>query len=271
MIGRQGSAAVETRILMGRGMRVLLFHEDPEICATLGAAIDQDRGFVLAGQCREWPACERLLDRFLPELLIAGMRRVPPQFLEDSSASQFPVVVGLGAEDDRLEIRDGLYDTLLVPLEAEHICSLLARVRFEIYRRKAAELSALLGRYMECTTTDRRYLSMLKVEDEDQIQEIEIEHVLLVAADGNYIRVHTISKAYEIRETMAGISARLDPSKFVRAHRSFIVNLAHVHGLVTKEGSTAFVRLSNGMEVPVGPNYREKFDSTVHLRNRLTA
>jgi len=70
---------------------------------------------------------------------------------------------------------------------------------------------------------------------------------------------------------MTGISARLDPSRFARVHRSFIVNLSHVRDVVTKEGSAAFVRLSDGMEVPVGPNYREEVNGILHLRNRLTA
>lgn len=271
MIGPQALTGIEAGILMGRGMRVLLFDQDAETRAKVIAAIDQEPGFVLAGECREWRACEALLDSFVPELLIAGVKHIPRQFLEDLSALEFPVVVGLRADDDGLRILGGMYDTLLLPLEPDHICSLLARVRLEIYRRQAAELSALLHRYMECATKCAQYLSKLIVEDEDQMLEIEIERVLFVAADGNYIRVHTNSKAYEIRETMTGISSRLDPSRFARAHRSFIVNLAHVHDVVTKEGSTTFVRLSNGTEVPVGPNYREEFDGTVHMRNRLTA
>jgi hypothetical protein len=249
-------------------MRVLLFDQDAETCRKVVAAIDHDRGYVLAGVCRDWPGCEVLLDRFVPELLIASMSHIPSEFLERLSALEFPVVVGLVSEDDGLGSRGEMYDILAAPPAPEHICRLLARVRFEIYRRQAAELSTLLQRYMECAIKGGQYLSKIRVEDEDQILEIEVEHVLFVAADGNYIRVHTNSKAYEIRETMTGISARLDPSRFARAHRSFIVNLAHVHSVVMKEGSSTFVRLRNGMEVPVGPNYREEFEGTVRPRNR---
>jgi hypothetical protein len=40
--------------------------------------------------------------------------------------------------------------------------------------------------------------------------------------------------------------------------------------MVTKE-SAAFARLSNGMEVPVGPHYRQEFDSVLQLRKRMSA
>ena len=258
-------------IKMSRGVRIVLFDQDAEVRAKLSAAIDQDHGFVLAGESETWSECEALLDRFVPELMIARESQLPRQFLESLSDSLFPLLVGLRDEADGLGRPGGVYDTLLVPPEAEPIRSLLARVRFEIYRRKADELSCLLQRYMAYKGKGGQYLSRLKVDDEDQPQEITLEHVLVIAADGHYLRVHAVNQTYEIRETMTGISARLDPSRFARVHRSFIVNLSHVRDVVTKEGSAAFVRLSDGMEVPVGPNYREEVDAILHLRHRLTA
>ena len=271
MMGPQGVAAVNTGARVGRGMRVVVFDQDAEIRAKVRDALDQDRGFVLAGECREWPACEVLLDRFVPELLIASVTQVPSRFVEKLSDSAFPVLVGLWGGDDGLATRGGMYDSLRVPPEPESVRSLLGRVQFEIYRRKADELSSLLQRYMACAARTEPYLSRLKVEDEKQTQEIAAEHVRFIAADGNYLRVHTDSRTYEIRDTMMGISAKLDPSRFSRVHRSFIVNLSYVRDTVTKEGSAAFVRLNDGMEVPIGPNYREEFESVISVRDRLSA
>src|SRR5271167_2238271 len=271
MMGLQCAESVGRCINLGRGMRIVLFDQDAEIRAKVRAAIDQEHGFVLAGDSAAWSECEALLDGFVPELLIARESQLPRQFLESLSDSLFPVLVGLRDEAEGLGRPGGVYDTLLVPPEAEPIRSLLARVRFEIYRRKADELSCLLQRYMAYKGKGGQYLSRLKVDDENQTQEITLDHVLVIAADGHYLRVHTVSQTYEIRDTMTGISARLDPSRFTRVHRSFIVNLSHVRDVVTKEGSAAFVRLSDGMEVPVGPNYREEVDAILHLRHRLTA
>lgn|GEM_PF-2707840 len=249
------------------GVRIVLFDQDAEIRAKVCAAIDQEHGFILTGESQAWSECESLLDRFVPELLIARVTQLPQQFLESPTDSLFPVLVGLRNEADSLGRPGGVYDTLLIPPEPEHIRSLLARVRFEIYRRKADELSCLLQRYMAYKGKGGQYLSRLKVDDENQTQEITLEHVLVIAADGHYLRVQTVSQTYEIRDTMTGISARLDPLRFAKVHRSFIVNLSHVLDVVTKEGSAAFVRLSDGMEVPVGPNYREQVDGILHLRN----
>ena len=170
-----------------------------------------------------------------------------------------------------MRILGGIYDSLPIRSEPEHIRSLLRRVQFEIYKRKADELSSLLQRYMACAARSQQYLSWLRIGDDEQTPNISIDQVLLIAADGNYVRVHADGRTYEIRETMTGISAKLDPSRFARVHRSFIVNLSYVRDLVTKETSAAFVRLHDGMEVPVGPNYRQDVEGLIQMRDRWSA
>src|SRR5208282_1602050 len=247
MMTLQGVGSVQACINLGKGMRIVLFDQDAQVRAKLRATIDEHQGFVLAGESQAWSECEALLDRFVPELLIARMTQVPRQFLESLSESLFPVLVGLQDEADVLGRLGGRYDSLLLPPEAGNIRSLLARLQFEIYQRKAAELSSLLERYMAYEAKGGQYISSLKVDDENQTQEIALEHVVVIAADGNHLRVHTGSQTFKIRDTMTGISARLDPSRLARVHRSFIVNLSHVLDLVAGEGAAAVVQLSNGM------------------------
>jgi len=271
MMGPQRVTPSEASTRTSKGIRVVVLDQDPEVRAQVRAAITDEHGFAWVGESQRWTECEALLDRFVPELLIAAVNQVSPQFRTNWSSSVFPVVVALRGEDDRLGTGDGAYDTLLVPLEQERLCGLLARVRFEIYRRKADDLSVLLQRYMAYSTKCDRYLSSFIVDNEGGTQEVAVEQVLCIAADGNYVRVHANNVEHEIRETLTGISSRLDPARFARVHRSFIVNLSHVLDVVGKEGTSAFVRLSNGMEVPVGPNYREEFANLVSNRDRLTA
>ncbi len=271
MMGPQRVTTVEASTQTGKGMRVVLLDQDAEVRARVRAAIAEEHGFVLVGESQQWTECEALLDRFVPELLIATIKDVSAPLRARLSSSAFPVLVALRGEDDRLGTGEGTYDTLLVPPEPEPLCTCLARVRVEIYRRKADELSALLQRYMACTAKCERYLSCLIVEKEGRTHELAVEDVSCIAADGNYVRVHADSTEYEIRETLSGISSRLDPSRFARVHRSFIVNISQVLDVIAKEGLPPFVRLSDGMEVPVGPNYREEFVNLFSMRDRLTA
>jgi DNA-binding LytR/AlgR family response regulator len=136
----------------------------------------------------------------------------------------------------------------------------MERARTEIYRRKLDGLSILLRRYMDYSRGLHRVLTAVRVED-GRTFDIPAEHVMFMAADGNYIRLNTGSDVHEIRETMSGMTSKLDPAQFARVHRSFIVNRAHVISVVRKDGAATAVLLTNGKEIPVGPNYRSEVDS----------
>jgi two-component system LytT family response regulator len=77
-------------------------------------------------------------------------------------------------------------------------------------------------------------------------------------AEGNYVRIHTGGKSYLVRESLQSLDESLDPSAFLRVHRSAIVNIERVKKIVsTREGGTSIV-LGDGGLVPVGPAYRDR-------------
>jgi DNA-binding LytR/AlgR family response regulator len=168
------------------------------------------------------------------------------------------VVVGLRTKDS--ETLACAFETIDLPFGPESLRLVMERVRTEIYRRKLDELSTLLRRYMDVSRGLHRFLTAVRVEDGGS-SEVPAENVMFMAADGNYVRLHTGADVHEIRDTMSGMTSKLDPAQFARVHRSFIVNRAHVTTVLRKEGAAMAVLLSNGTEIPVGPNYRAEVDS----------
>lgn len=64
--------------------------------------------------------------------------------------------------------------------------------------------------------------------------------------------------AYLMRETMINLEARLDPSKFVRIHRSYLVNVDFIKELQPESHGDYLARLKNGVELPVSRRFRER-------------
>ncbi len=93
----------------------------------------------------------------------------------------------------------------------------------------------------------------------------------LVAADdidwlqaaGNYVNLNVRGREYPLRSTMAGIEAQLDPDRFARVHRSYIVNLDRLEQIEPLESGDARLQLHDGTRLPCSRSYREA------LRNRL--
>ncbi|MGC1646063.1 MAG: LytTR family DNA-binding domain-containing protein, partial [Candidatus Sulfotelmatobacter sp.] len=213
--------------------------------------------------------CLALLNLYLPELLITRIGLVPANSAESFGDPLFPVIVGLRRRETSSTLEGG-FETIDFPLNYQSLRETMERARTEIYRRKLDELSGLLQQYIDFSPGLQRYLTSVAVDD-DETPDIPTERVIFMTADGNYVRIHTEANAHEIRNTMSGMTSKLDPSQFARVHRSFIVNRAHVTGVLRKEGTAICVLLSNGTEIPVGPNYRTEVDSFQVIGNRLSA
>ncbi|WP_374349441.1 LytTR family DNA-binding domain-containing protein [Chitinimonas sp.] len=83
---------------------------------------------------------------------------------------------------------------------------------------------------------------------------LEIE---CIQAWGNYVNLRVRAHDYPLRATMAAIEQRLDPKRFVRVHRSHIVNLDFVAEIEPLESGDARVKLHSGQYVPVSRRYRD--------------
>ena len=84
-------------------------------------------------------------------------------------------------------------------------------------------------------------------------------------AAGNYVNLRVRGRDYPLRSTIAGIAAQLDPDRFLRIHRSYLVNLDQVASIEPLDSGDARVHLQDGTALPCSRRYRDA------LRARLGA
>lgn len=75
-------------------------------------------------------------------------------------------------------------------------------------------------------------------------------------ASGNYVNLRVRGHDYPLRITMSGLEPRLDPARFVRVHRSFMVNLDQVAEIQPQESGDARLLMRDGCRVPCSRRYR---------------
>jgi hypothetical protein len=92
---------------------------------------------------------------------------------------------------------------------------------------------------------------------------VRVNDIDWIEASGNYVNLHVGRRVYPLRETMTGISERLQAQGFQRVHRSAVVNLDRVAEIVPFESGDGEARLSNDELVPVSRRYKKE------LRERL--
>lgn len=75
-------------------------------------------------------------------------------------------------------------------------------------------------------------------------------------ASGNYVNLRVRGHDYPLRSTVSGIEAKLDPDRFARIQRSYIVNLDQVVSIEPLETGDARVHMKDGSRLPCSRTYR---------------
>lgn len=86
---------------------------------------------------------------------------------------------------------------------------------------------------------------------------VRVDDIDWIEAAGNYVTLHVGERLYPLRETMAGIEHKLDAQRFVRVHRSAIVNLDRVREIEPLDTGDARAHLHGGARVNVSRRYRQ--------------
>ncbi len=86
---------------------------------------------------------------------------------------------------------------------------------------------------------------------------VNANEVEWLQASGNYMNLHVRGRTYPLRSTMAAIEAQLDPARFVRVHRSHIVNLDCVAEIQPLDTGDARIIMRDGSEVPCSRRHRD--------------
>ena len=119
-------------------------------------------------------------------------------------------------------------DYLLKPFDDERFEQALRRARTFLEGHDAAVIQERLAGLLNGLAGQQKYLSRLAVQAAGRVVFLKIEEIDWIEAEGNYVNLHVRKDAYLIRGRMQEFENQLDPEKFLRIHRSTIVNLDRV-------------------------------------------
>ncbi|MEO5816552.1 MAG: LytTR family DNA-binding domain-containing protein, partial [Gemmatimonadaceae bacterium] len=109
------------------------------------------------------------------------------------------------------------------------------------------------------------YLERLAVEIRGTVRPVLVQDVDYITSDGPYAELHVAGRRHVIRETMQTLEERLDPSKFMRVHRSVIVRLDLIESLERGAGGDGELRLKGGARLRVSRTRREALERWLGL------
>ncbi len=95
---------------------------------------------------------------------------------------------------------------------------------------------------------------------------VEVADIDWVEASGNYAVLHVGDETFEIRSSLTRLEGELDPKRFVRVHKSHLVNIARVVEVTPWVNGDWRIRLQGGAEVNLSRRYRQRFEALAPVR-----
>jgi two-component system LytT family response regulator len=151
-------------------------------------------------------------------------------------------------------------DYLLKPFGRDRFQQTLQHARAILERRRAGDLGRRLLALVNDIKTEPgpTRLDRLVVKSGGRVFFLRTDQLDWIEAAGNYVRLHLGEDSHLFRETMNNMEGRLDAQRFVRIHRSRIVNTDRIKEMQPWFNGEYVVVLQNGTRLTLSRGYREK-------------
>jgi len=95
---------------------------------------------------------------------------------------------------------------------------------------------------------------------------VDVADIDWIEASGNYAILHVGGETYEIRSSLTRLEGELNPKRFVRVHKSHVVNITRVAEVTPWVSGDWRIRLRDGAEVNLSRRYRQRFEALAPVR-----
>jgi len=245
-------------------MRVLIVDDEPLARRRLEILLRELPDATLVGAAADGLAASRMIAELTPDVVLLDIKMPGRTGLEvldglakDRGPPNAPIVLFVTAFDrfaiDAFE--RAAFGYLLKPVEPAKLAAALARARAALAERAAAEraheLEEIIANLRGGTDAPASpFLSSLWIAERGGRCCVAVGQIDWIAAERDYVRIHTGPKSYLIRQSIGGLEAKLDPGQFLRVHRSSLVRRDRIVRIRNAAGRGAVV-LSTGAEIPV--------------------
>jgi two-component system, LytTR family, response regulator len=227
-------------------IRLLVADDEPLARKLLRQYVATCEGVEIVRECNDTTALEDSLRRDVIDAAVLDIRMpgrdVFGVLAEAASERPLPALIFATAYD-RYALRAfevNAVDYLLKPFTEERFESAIARLRD---RRQSGLQAEGISRVLRDLG---RHPDRLLVPDGQRMVPIAVSAITWIRAEGDYSRLHVGPASYLVYRTLTELEARLDPSAFLRVHRSAIVRLDQIVEVQPAGSSRYRVTLTDG-------------------------
>lgn len=244
-------------------IRALIVDDEPLAREGLRRLLDEDEDVVCVAECGDGPAAVQTVREERPDLLFLDVQMPEMdgfEVLRSLDESTLPLVIFVTAFEEHaihaFEVH--ALDYLLKPFDTQRFREAVARAKDEIRSRgKEATISRILG-MLGTLRPAHQGTDRIMLKSGGRITFLRVEEIEWVEAQGDYVCLHTTGKKHLLREKISALEEQLSPDRFLRIHRSTIVNVNRIKEMQPLYHGDYAVLLHDGTRLTLSRSFRDR-------------
>lgn len=245
--------------------RALIVDDEPLARERLRRLLTADAEIELARECRNGREAitairQTPVDLVLLDIEMPGINGFA--VIREIGAEQMPAVIFVTAHDSyavkAFEVH--ALDYLMKPVEPARLQEAVSRAKSRLRSGTSGategQLRTLLEKLRSRTVPQKSYGERLLVPNGIRQVFVRVDEIDWIEAADYYAVLHVGSKSYALRQSIKLLAEQLDPKRFVRIHRSAIVNLSRVKEIIHESVAENWAVLSTGQRVKMSQSGR---------------
>lgn len=253
-------------------IRAVIVEDEPLAIRKLKKLLESESGVKVVGEAENIGAAVTQIRRLRPNVVFLDIQ-LPGgsgfDVLEQTSDVPTPYVVFTTAYDQyAIKAFDHhAIDYLLKPFDQERLHRAVDKVRSQVITPSDREWAQRLLRVLEqFPNRPENRDSKLVFKSGGRLVFLEQDEIEWIEADSNYVRIQCGPVNHYVRNTIRDLETRLHPAKFLRVHRSIIVNVNRIKELQPCNSGEYVVVMKSGRELPCSRTYRGAIDAVIRER-----
>jgi two-component system, LytTR family, response regulator len=231
-------------------LRVVVVDDEPLARAVVREYVAAHPGVEIVAECANGFEAVKAVSELSPDLMLLDVQMPKLSGFEvlELIGRTVPVIFTTAYDQYALSAFEvHAIDYLLKPFSAERFAEALTRARERLAARDAMPVEALVNE----TRNKQTPLERVLIRDGSRVHVLPIDTIDYVEAQDDYVAFQAGGKSYLKDQTLAAVEALLDPARFVRIHRSYLLNIERIARVELYAKDSRIAILRDGTKLPV--------------------
>jgi two-component system LytT family response regulator len=235
-------------------LRVIIVDDEPLARGVMREYLSAHPAVTIVAECGNGFDAVKAVTELAPDLMFLDVQMPKLDGFEvlELLGRAVPVIFTTAYDQYALRAFDvHAVDYLLKPFSEERLAEALARARGRVAGREGEEPALDVDGLVAAARPRSGPLERVLIRDGAQVHVLPADRIDFVEAQDDYVSFMADGKSFLKDQTMAAVEAALDPTRFVRIHRSYLLNIERIARVELYAKDSRIAILRDGRKLPV--------------------